>query len=1027
MKKLFLITAMFMTGTAATYAVDATEPAEPTEPTTSSEPAHLTESPYVGSTLKNGESYYLYNVKTGTWIDANDQIPYQWDSTAALNKIGMDFSVNIDNELLCFYSNIGVNGSLCGADADALTEFSLSSGLFEKWRVKYTASMIDGKEVITYTIYVNKEEANTSHSYNLSAKWDEDLKCYRLHRDNIPEDGDASTTADTDTDAATGLDQWQFVTREERLEVMKAAAATQPDGVDATWLIPNHNMITFNNRDTKLWKGETGWPGFVSWQNLNEKVGVDENNDGIYDNDSRALVSREAWGRTIDRYTIIEGLPEGTYSYSVSGFYREGNPWTSEKVEGPFDNKAWYYAGATSALFMNVFDNALENEDKSNGFTEMVNGKYFPGYGAGVAFTRGYYKNVPVVTNVSADGKLIIGLYKSEIIDKDSFNFKQMHLSYKAGNIADEEEEKGKAALDEKLTAKIEEAANYQGAAAAKEEAETALASGTGSDKMAALRRIADAINLYIKSEDIFQRTKNLCPTGTDVSKAEKLYNEAQSEDEVNLAIQTLRGIRRRAMNVRTIPDTFEGASTMKEGKKYFIYNVGQELFFDGGAEWGVHPMLDNPGAEFTPEALEATSAGGFKCKLSTNFVGLNKETDHYLSSWGSLDGDFQDTWEFVPVEGQQNVFTIRLAATQYPITEAEVGNYIVYIEHAPSLNLQGTFAHPQWCERTVEYQKKEKDVDLTSPDSWWKIVPVESRKAFETASTDTPFDISYMIANPGFNRILNMSYPDAWTTTGADFSMSKWVNGTGNAQWNWNLSETAEASNLIPSQFEISQTLENMPDGVYMFECSGYYRDGAFSEEKPIQFFCEATPAVDSEAAAGDNAAAAIAEGDNAPADTDNKAAVNLCNVLDFADYAPGEGTAVIKGDKTIEVPGDFLQSAAYYRSGLYKNYLVVNVNSGTTGKRSDIKIGVKHSDPAASQAAGSYINLDDFRGTYYGPDATVKDANDSIITGIDNITDDADNAPADNRIFNLQGIEVANPTASGIYICNGRKFVVR
>ena len=71
--------------------------------------------------------------------------------------------------------------------------------------------------------------------------------------------------------------------------------------------------------------------------------------------------------------------------------------------------------------------------------------------------------------------------------------------------------------------------------------------------------------------------------------------------------------------------------------------------------------------------------------------------------------------------------------------------------------------------------------------------------------------------------------------------------------------------------------------------------------------------------------------------------------------------------------------------------------------------------------------VNLDDFRGTYYGPDATVKDANDSIITGIDNITDDADNAPADNRIFNLQGIEVANPTAPGIYIRNGRKFVVR
>lgn len=1019
MKKLLLISAMFMVGSAVAWATDASEPSEPSEPPTSSEPAHLTSTPYHGSIPNYNKNYYLYNVKTGTWIDANDQVPYQWDTTAALNHIGMDFTVDIENELICFYSNISLGGSLSGADAGIENEFSLNNGEFKKWRVKYNASTVDGKEIITCNIYVNKDEAKTSHSYNLSAKWDESLRCYRLHRDIITEDGNAPATD------CTGLSEWQFVTREERLEAMKATAEANPGTeVDATWLIPNHSMITYNNRDTELWKGSTPWPEFVAWKNLNETVGVDEDNDGTIDNDSRGLISRESWQGTIDRYAAIEGLPEGTYSYSISGFYRDGDPWAGGPTEAPFTNRAWYYAGGSARKIMNIMDDAEDEVNIAAGYNGNINGKICPTYGAGVAFKNGRYKNIPIATYVSDNGKLVVGLWKSEVFTGDSFNFKQMHLTYMTGTAVDEKTDKD--ALDNRLKPLITEAAQYQGATAAKEEAEKALSDGTASDKMAAIRRIADAIRLYVKTDDIYRRTKALCPSGTDVSKADALYNSARSEADVSLALQTLRGIRRHAMNVRRIPDTFEGATTMEANTKYFLYNVGEQLFFDGGAEWGVHPMLDNPGAEFTPVNPEATDGGGFKCILSTNFVGLDTETAHYLSYYGSLDGILKDTWEFVPVEGQDNLFFIRLASSEYAYAGNEIGNYIVFAGRAPSVNLQGTNANPQWCERTVEYMAKEKDVDLTSPDSWWKIVPVESRQSFETASTETPFDISYMIANPGFNRILNRAYPDAWTTTGADFSMSKWVNGTGNAQWNWNLSETAEASNLIPSQFEISQTLENMPDGVYMFECSGYYRDGAYSEEKPIQFFCEAAPAVDSEAAACDNAAA-IAEGDDVPADTDNKAAVNLCNVLDFADYAPGEGTAVIKGDKTIEVPGDFLQSAAYYRSGLYKNYLVVNVNSGTAGKRSDIKIGVKHSDPTASQAAGSYINLDDFRGTYYGPDATVKDANDSIITGIDNPTDDADNAPADNRIFNLQGIEVANPTAPGIYIRNGRKFVIR
>lgn len=42
---------------------------------------------------------------------------------------------------------------------------------------------------------------------------------------------------------------------------------------------------------------------------------------------------------------------------------------------------------------------------------------------------------------------------------------------------------------------------------------------------------------------------------------------------------------------------------------------------------------------------------------------------------------------------------------------------------------------------------------------------------------------------------------------------------------------------------------------------------------------------------------------------------------------------------------------------------------------------------------------------------------------TGINDITVTKKD---DNRIYNLQGIEVQNPTKRGIYIRNGKKFVI-
>ena len=941
MKKQLLISAMLIGGACAAWAA---------------EPGIMTSSPYQGTTIENGDTYYLYNVETGTWLDINDQIPHQWPATGVLNKIGFDITLNKPDGYAGYtiFCNTTGNGMLRGMDAGPEFQFGLDGNddVPTDWIIESkTGSAIPN----AYTIRVEALDGAISEAYYLGAAWDEDLNLYKLYRDT--EDGYAT---------------WQFVTREERLKHMVEEAKANPDGVDATWLIPNHNMATSNLRDDKCWKGTTGWGGWTSWENINNVCG----------GDYRGLISRELWQGTIDKYTVIENLPEGSYAYSVSGFYREGSPWATQKVEGPFDNKAWYYAGGSSALFMNVFDNAQSEENKSMGFTEMVGGKYFAGYGAGIAFIHGYFNNTPVVTNVSADGKLVLGLWKSETIREDSFNFKQMHLTYKATK-ADED----LTPLKDRINALIAEGESYgnlEGLAEAISAAKASL-NGTGSDMMAAIRPLGDVVGTarkYAQFADIFNRTKALCPAGTDVSKAQALYDAAASDDDFRNAIQVLRGIRRRAMSTR-IPDIFTGTSTITGGEMFYLYNVGQQQFMDGGGEWSGHPILDIPGTEFTPFEVD-----GLKCKLATNFIANG--ADHYFAAWGSFDASEGNAaqWEFVPIEGQENVFYMR---DNYVANK----DCVVYQDRTPGA-LDG-----ELCERALFYYVAENNLDKTDPNGWWKIITKEERDALlQTASLDNPVDASYKIVNPGFNRILSPINPDAWSQSGADFTMGQHGNHIG---------ETAEASNIVQGEFELFQEIPagELPYGVYVIECNGYYRDGDLNAQAdrepvtPVSFFTN-----------------------------DPEASVQICNILDGANQAPGEGKTITSKDgKTYEVPENYLQSIAFYRSGVYKNQIVTNFQKNPDDiEDPGLWLGLEYPSDADEPNTGAYVNVDDFRIKYYGNNTTVEAVKEAINSGVNDIViDESAAAATDNRIFNLQGIQVANPTAPGIYICNGKKFVVR
>lgn len=88
---------------------------------------------------------------------------------------------------------------------------------------------------------------------------------------------------------------------------------------------------------------------------------------------------------------------------------------------------------------------------------------------------------------------------------------------------------------------------------------------------------------------------------------------------------------------------------------------------------------------------------------------------------------------------------------------------------------------------------------------------------------------------------------------------------------------------------------------------------------------------------------------------------------------------------------------------------------------------------DPAngedgAQTAANGYTNLENYLNSLVAHIIEAQNAGGKVETsGINDIFEDATVAPADGRIYNLQGIQMTEPLAPGIYIRDGKKFVVK
>ncbi len=354
--------------------------------------------PYKGEKPVLGGKYYLYNVNTGLFVDANSINRDQKSSAAVLTPEGIEFEVRRPDgikgvELYGGFENLGSINVKDGAMLMDLTEGDAA-------RTDFTlASIRTSKNQNVYTLSVraanNAGCGVTSDSYLVAGGADKDLFGRYLSLNSKSTGG-----------------SWQFVSREERLAHMQAEAKLNPGGVDASWLIPGRGM---NENDTRLdecWSGESGWSnisGYNGWRVM------------------------EWWNTNlVHRETTLTGLPAGTYEYYIEGYNRDGDVWAIGNTTGPYENLGWYYAGKNGRQALNVFEDA--RPFKETGWEEQINSLWFPaGHNfAANAFHKEGYRNAPVAANVGADGNLTVGICKYAGIPEDSFELGRMYLRYRS-------------------------------------------------------------------------------------------------------------------------------------------------------------------------------------------------------------------------------------------------------------------------------------------------------------------------------------------------------------------------------------------------------------------------------------------------------------------------------------------------------------------------------------------------------------------------------------------------------------------
>lgn len=440
----------------------------------------------------------------------------------------------------------------------------------------------------------------------------------------------------------------------------------------------------------------------------------------------------------------------------------------------------------------------------------------------------------------------------------------------------------------------------------------------------------------------------------TSVITSHNERNGNSTVDALNGAIKEIASMRgaSQKINALRMPDVYTGSAPA--GGKVYLYNIGTGMFLGSGSDWNTHAAVDQVGIEI--ELIEDN--GNFKMK-----TGLGSG---WLNYGGYVDTSHEDVWHFLPVEGKTNVYNI-----------SSNGNDGCLLGYDPD---GGTDGKKYW--NTIA-------IDRTGVnDTWnqWKIVTASERASLlASASVGNPVDVSYLITNPSLIRQIGY---DAYAKTASGGNggarVSTVINGDDRraADFGYEFWDT--------NSFSFTQTLTDLPEGIYMVSVQAFYRDG---------------------------------DGNNQATQVNNRNVLGrlayleangnqtlLPNIASVFNLAQGMESGDMKTCNNGEFPNYPNSALEYFQRGAYVTTVVTKV-----GANGELTFGVKKD----SRTTGDWVVLDNFRLTYLGNDEDIDYMPLPVKTGFD-VDVVAENRPAVNYTVGDSGLD---QTGSVLYTMGVRE----
>ena len=283
-------------------------------------------------------TYYIQNVGTGKWLSPANG----WETQASV--------LNHADKWVLAYVSEGVY-TLESVVSNGNGKIYLNGGYCDGATNNLTFAKIAGKD----------------NTYSIK----EGTKYYTT---------DGTTVSATADNADSENAQWKLYTASDLTTAM--ASATPASGVDATWLILDHNLSR-NNRN------------YSSWSN----TGATDPKTSV-DNSASVRFSIEAFQTTFDVKQTLTNIPNGLYALQVNGFYRQ---------DGADENLPYVYANGVKTTL--PLRSGTENDMQA----------------AAEAFVAGNYLSEPAMVMVT-DGSLTIGVATEGTTCWSIF--KNFHLTY---------------------------------------------------------------------------------------------------------------------------------------------------------------------------------------------------------------------------------------------------------------------------------------------------------------------------------------------------------------------------------------------------------------------------------------------------------------------------------------------------------------------------------------------------------------------------------------------------------------------